>query len=79
MSGSKLYNEEGISLLIPLDDQGKSSDSLADRSLARAMMYNALLKNIYTLQALPGVVPVCFLKNWTKAEEQEKLSASAIS
>lgn len=35
--------------------------------------------NSNTLQALPGVVPVCFLKNWTKAEEQEKLSASAIS
>ncbi len=34
---------------------------------------------VITLQALPGVVPVCFLKNCTKAEEQEKLSASAIS
>ena len=26
-----------------------------------------------------GVVPVCFLKNWTKAEGLEKLSLSEIS
>ena len=37
------------------------------------------MDEVIKLQALPGVVPVCFLKNCTKAEEQEKLSASAIS
>ena len=33
----------------------------------------------FILQIFLGVVPVCFLKNWTKAEGLEKLSLSEIS